>query len=46
MNLTITPQAMDWFKREIALEKGMGVQFLEKSMAKRMSMKAFQLGFL
>lgn len=44
MNLTITPQAMDWFKREIALEKGMGVQFFGKVYGKTDVHEGFSVG--
>lgn len=44
MKLTITPQAMDWFKREIVLENGMGIQFFGKVYGKTDVHEGFSVG--
>lgn len=44
MELTITPKAMDWFKREIVLEQGMGVQFFGKVYGKTDVHEGFSVG--
>lgn len=44
MNLTITPAAVDWFKDEIVLEKGMGIKFYGKVYGKTEVHEGFSIG--
>lgn len=44
MKLTITPSAIDWFKREIVLESGMGIRFFGKVYGKTQVHDGFSVG--
>ncbi|KFN91136.1 hypothetical protein TMUPMC115_1602 [Tetragenococcus muriaticus PMC-11-5] len=44
MELTIKPEALDWFKREITLEPGMGIRFFGKAYGRLKYMMDFLLG--
>lgn len=44
MEITVTPEALDWFKREIALEPGMGVRFFGKVYGSTQVHDGFSIG--
>ena len=44
MKLTITPKALEWFKREIDLEKEMGIRFFGKVYGKTQVHDGFSIG--
>lgn len=44
MQLTITPSALEWFKREIQLESGMGIRFYGKVYGKTQVHDGFSVG--
>ncbi|MFD2728815.1 HesB/YadR/YfhF family protein [Enterococcus camelliae] len=44
MQLTITPQALEWFQKEIQLEPGMGIKFYGKVYGKTQVHDGFSVG--
>lgn len=46
MKLTITPQAQEWFNRELELAEGQGIKFYGKVYGKHRFMMVFLLGCL
>ncbi|AYW45223.1 iron-sulfur cluster biosynthesis protein [Tetragenococcus koreensis] len=44
MNLTITPEALGWFKREIDLESDMGIKFFGKVYGSTQVHDGFSIG--
>ena len=44
MNLTISPEAMQWFKKELVVDQGSGIRFLEKFMERHKCMTDFPWG--
>jgi len=44
MELTITPEALEWFKREIDLEAGMGIKFFGKVYGSTQVHDGFSIG--
>ncbi|KFN90603.1 hypothetical protein TMU3MR103_1421 [Tetragenococcus muriaticus 3MR10-3] len=44
MELTIKPEALDWFKREITLEPGMGIRFFGKAYGSTQVHDGFSIG--
>ena len=44
MKLTITPKALEWFKHEIDLDKGMGIRFFGKVYGKTQVHDGFSIG--
>ncbi|AYW50609.1 iron-sulfur cluster biosynthesis protein [Tetragenococcus halophilus] len=44
MNITVTPEALAWFKREIELEPGMGIRFFGKVYGSTQVHDGFSIG--
>lgn len=44
MNITVTPEALAWFKREIELESGMGIRFFGKVYGSTQVHDGFSIG--
>lgn len=44
MKLTITPKAVEWFKKELTIDEGMGVRFFGKVYGKTQVHEGFSIG--
>ncbi|MDN6639856.1 MAG: iron-sulfur cluster biosynthesis protein [Tetragenococcus sp.] len=44
MKLTVTPEALDWFKREFDLEPGRGIEFFGKAYGSTQVHDGFSVG--
>ena len=44
MNLTISPEAMQWFKKELVVDQGSGIRFFGKIYGKTQVHDGFSVG--